>query len=131
MEQYKLTRTGQRPLEFIGEIIAEADSRVSAGRENNRWHELALYRTEGGQYVLSVDFQTQWQGEHDHQEAWILDSPDEVEGILTRLDPCEHMESMPSAPQFQEKDQKRRDILTRNYRVAVSELLDGLPERLD
>lgn len=128
--QVKLTRTGQRPLEFTGEIVAEADSRWSAGRENNRWHELALYKTESGKYVLAVDYQTQWEGEHNHHDAWILDSPVDVESILTSLDPCEHMESMPSAPQFQDKDQKRRQILTWNYKNAVSELLSELPEQL-
>jgi hypothetical protein len=42
-------RDGQRPVTFVGWMVADADSQ---GGGDPRWTELALYRTTSGKYVL-------------------------------------------------------------------------------
>lgn len=67
MNQYSshtLSRTGDRPLTFSGELLSEADSQTHQGPCQNRWWELALYRSESGKFVAHIHYKTQWQGEH-------------------------------------------------------------------
>ena len=56
----KLTRTGQRALEFDGTELASESSRSHAGKESNRWHELAVYKTDSRNYVVTIQYRTQW-----------------------------------------------------------------------
>lgn len=63
---YTLRRTGQAPLRFQGELLAEADGEYESGRDFNRWHELTVYRTRGGKYVLRIAYRSAHQGELDN-----------------------------------------------------------------
>jgi hypothetical protein len=45
------TRTGHAWLRFEGPLVAEAGDGDRGARELTRWHELELYRTEGGRHV--------------------------------------------------------------------------------
>lgn len=83
MDEYTITRDGQRDLKFTGEKLAEVNNKWVAGRENNRWHELTLYRTAGGKYVLQEVYRTMWQGELDSNSATICDTAEEVLAALT------------------------------------------------
>jgi EXLDI family protein len=85
MKSYSFTRTGASPLVFHGELLAEADSRQTAGRENNRWHRLAVYRTAAGTYVVSAAYHTQWQGEQERHWAAPASDGRSVETILLEI----------------------------------------------
>jgi hypothetical protein len=131
MTEYTLTRTGLRPITFTGELIAEADSEITGGKDHNRWHELALYRTAAGTYLAHVGYRTHWQGELDHDEVEELPDADALEGFLDSVDPCEHMAEMPGGEQFDRKRQFRQDLLNRNFRHAISELLVAMPKHIE
>lgn len=83
MEKVTIKRTGQRALQFTGELIAEAissannASAVYSGAVG-RWQELQLWRTSGGNFVCYRFDGTQWQGEHDREEAVIAKSEEAV-----------------------------------------------------
>jgi hypothetical protein len=83
MQEYTVTRDGQKDLRFSGELLVEANNKWVAGRENNRWHELSLYRTTGGKYVLQEVYRTQWQGEIDRHGAAVYGTAEEVLDALT------------------------------------------------
>ena len=128
MSRITLTRTGNRPLAFDGEQIAASSSRH---RDANRWHDLALYRTTNGNFVLSVDYNTIWQGERDHSDAVIVDSADAVAEFLRNFNPCEHAMGFPVYNDVMRiKEDRRRAELQARYDEAVSELLADLPEEL-
>ncbi|MCL4499576.1 MAG: hypothetical protein M1335_04960, partial [Chloroflexi bacterium] len=75
-------------LSFTGELLASADSRWDAGREQNRWTEIEVYRTDSELYVVAIQGRTLWQGEHDRHAATVCDSPEEVYKALT-LEGCQ------------------------------------------
>jgi len=128
MLRITLTRTGNRPLVFDGERIAAVSSR---DRDANRWHDLSLYRTTNGNFVLSIEYGTIWQGEMEHSDAVIVDSADAVAQILRTTDPSEHATGMPVYNDaMRVKEDRRRAELQARYDAAVSELLADLPEEL-
>ena len=131
MQRITLARTGNRPVTFDGEKIAESSSRYVTGREANRWHDLAMYLTTNGNFVLSVQYGTQWQGELDHADAVIVDSAEAVADYMRSLDPNEHATGMPIYNEaMRTKEDRRRADLKNRYDAAVSELLAVLPEEL-
>lgn len=131
METITLPRTGDRPLQFEGDEIASADSRMISGQQANRWHELALYSTESGKYVISVGYRTQWQGELNHDSAIICVDPEAVTEELKRVNPLAHFVGFPSGGQYAEKQARLERDITARFGAAVSELLsDMTPERI-
>jgi hypothetical protein len=83
MQEYTVTRDGQKDLRFSGELLAEVNNKWVAGKDNSRWHELSLYKTAGGKYVLHEVFRTQWQGEIDRHGAAVYGTAEEVLDTLT------------------------------------------------
>lgn len=130
MDTFVIERTGDRPLQFDGEKIASATSEMTAGKVGNRWHELTLYRTSTGQFVLVVLYQTLWTEEMNHQTAWLVNHEKDLVEKLQQYDPADHVRGFPNYPQFQAKQEGLfRDIRAR-YEKAVSDLLRDLPEIL-
>jgi hypothetical protein len=82
MTEYTIERDDDRPLRFAGEIVAESSSRGIRGPSQNRWTELALYRTQAGKLIAQRVGRTQWQGERDRHEAVVADTNDEVVAFL-------------------------------------------------
>lgn len=127
MESFTLRRTGQPPLAFKGEPIAEVDGRYVGGQEQNRWHELALYRTEAGRYVLAIAYRTIWQGESDHHEAHHAESPSAVLERLRDFDPLEYLVGYPPGRAHEAKQERLRDSLQRRWETLISDLYEDLP----
>ena len=48
MADFRIPRTGDRPLAFSGARLAESDGELSDGQHNNRYHTLSLYRSASG-----------------------------------------------------------------------------------
>lgn len=131
MSSYTLTRTGNRPLAFDGEAIAGATSRGSSGPAENRWHELAVYRTAGGALVLRLAYRTQWQGELAHDEAVQVASAEDAAAELRAYDPCAYLLGYPPGEHYAERQERVRRDLRLRYETAVSEVLGELePERV-
>jgi hypothetical protein len=79
MRTYRITRDNDRPLEIIGDRIAQ----VSTGRGHKpRWTELTLYRTREGQWVAQCVGCTTVEGEIDRHSAWVAATQQEIETAL-------------------------------------------------
>jgi len=66
---YTLSRDGQRPLRFSGTLLAESQGARWAGKDVNRYHNLAVYQAANGQYLVAWSYRTQWQGEAPHDRV--------------------------------------------------------------
>lgn len=133
MEEFKLTRTGLPPLAFTGELLAESDSKQHQGPLQNRWHELAVYRTAGGKYVGAVRFRTIWQGEHDRHTAAIADTPAELVRLLSDYDPTSEWEGYPERPEYAERQARTQSAVADGYKRSLSEVfadIDDVAERI-
>lgn len=126
-QSFTLTRTGDRPLQFTGEIIAEAGGRLHAGQEQNRWHEIRVYRTVGGKYVLAVEYCTCWQGEDGHHHSSVHDTTADVAEEIKYHDPLVHLLGYPPHPQFAEKQARLEDSLRQRWGVLLSDILGKIP----
>lgn len=130
-ETFTLPRTGNRQLQFEGEELASADSSVRGGNDSTRHHELALYRTIGGKYVIAIGYRTRWQGEHNHDAAIVCDSPEEATETLRSTLPTEHLMGFPPGDHYAEKRARVERDLCLRFEKAASTVLRVLgPEKL-
>lgn len=134
MDEFKLTRTGQPPLAFAGELVAEASSKQHQGPLQNRWHEVAVYRTQGGKWVGAVAFRTVWQGEDDRHTAEVADTPAALVDLITTYDPTAEWEGYPDRPEYAERQARTQAAVRGGFERAVSEVfaeIDEVAERID
>ena len=125
-----LNRTGDRPLEFEGELISRADTRIVAGKEHNRWHELAIYRIDSGQLVAFVGYRTKWKGEVDRDDIHICKGPAEALEFFRFADTLIGFLGYPPGEQFKEKQARTERELTQRYDAAVSIVMAQFPEEI-
>ena len=69
-------------VEFVGEQIAFSSSKTIDGARSQRWHELRLFKTEGGKYVCQQVGRTIWQGETDRFSVAVCDTDEEVKAFF-------------------------------------------------
>jgi hypothetical protein len=87
MKRITVQRTGQRPLRFHGELIAEDSESMNnaspaySGSPGRATH-VRVYKTQQGKYVLGVRNATIWQGESDTYHGSVHDSAEELIGSL-------------------------------------------------
>ena len=62
--KHKIDRSGNVPLSFDGELISECIGRLRLNRSHNRYHDLAIYRTGEGRYIVAIQFKTLRSEEH-------------------------------------------------------------------
>jgi hypothetical protein len=128
METYTLTHTGDRPVRFEGDMIAQTNSKGNGGPCESRWYELALYQKQDGEYVLHTAYRTNWDGEVDiHRVATCID-PDEVAECLRSTSPKNDVVGYPLGKQYEDRQarmMRQMDVALRN---AISNLLETLPE---
>ena len=129
MADYTLPRTGDRPLAFRGELLAESDGEVTDGQHNNRYHALALYRTASGRLVAHVAYHTEWVGEQESSTVYVADTPADLADALKSHNPCSTLVGMPRG---MEARQASRDEWVRSrYLAQVGEVLSVLePEQI-
>jgi len=128
-----LRRTGDRLLQFTGQVIATVSSRNIAGTESDCWHEVELYVTAGGKYVVAVGYRTRRNGELPNDEAVVLDTEDDVaEYLKNGVAPIEHLAfHQPGLQRGEDVERIRKDLIAR-YRAAVSRLLGTVePEKIE
>jgi len=131
-EEITLPRTGDRPLAFTGELLAQEETKWWAGKESNRWHKLALYRTAGDRWVLAIGYRTQWEGEVDHDEVFVCATAEEAAECLRSTIPTEHLRGFPPGDQWAEKQSRLERDMTDRFLAAASRILKELgPERID
>lgn len=137
LQSYRLDRTGKPPLAFEGEFIAGAygEEMLDEKRRNPRWHDLELYRTRSGRYVLSVRYASTWKEEVGFDEVVVVDSPEDVKGELARWDPLAPVAGYPPGEQFAAKQERLLADVRARFDRTVSELFSQLgpefAERID
>jgi hypothetical protein len=128
--EFTIPRTGDRPLKFTGERIAHADGERVRGKEQSRWHEIAIYHGPGG-YVVQIAFRTKWQHELDHDfAAWVSLAPGEPPGknvaaLLQNYGATAYLKGFPEGEYYVERQAKLVADLTQRYNALVSEVLAG------
>ena len=124
MKTIVLERTGMRPVQFEGELLNKTSTDRAGGQDRSRWHEIALYLTESGDYVLDVVYCTQWQGEIEHHEVIGPTSLEDIDYELRTINPAAHMHTMAN----DEKANVRAGILAHAFMAAISEVFADLPQ---
>lgn len=81
MSDFSLQRSGKLPLRFNGERLAAADSKRPDGV---RWSEVAIYRVDGGRYVVQTVGRTTHANERDRFAVTVCDGAEEVLRALVR-----------------------------------------------
>jgi hypothetical protein len=136
MEEIRLKRTGQLPLVFRGELLKKVDGMWVNGKDQNRWHEIRLYRTEQSKrYVLAIEYHSQWQGEGEQYDVLVL-GPNEQEMIevLREYEAVPEGVGYPKSEHFKERQAALEADLRKRFAVLVSDVLDdveGAEERID
>lgn len=125
---YTLPRSGQAPLRFQGDLLAASNGQWQSGRDWTRWHELAVYRTARGQYVVQIGYRTRYQGELDHDTAVVVDSAAEVCQALTNYNPAGVIRGYPPGQAYEERQSKLLADVRARYDAQVSEICSAAPE---
>jgi hypothetical protein len=123
-EKIVLTQTGDAPVKFSGKLITSVGGRFFRGKDVNRYYVLELYRAdEGGKYVLSLSYQTQWEGESEWHDVFICQSESEVRQRLLKWNPIIEGIGYPPHPNYTEKQDRLHMSLRNQYDDLVTELL--------
>lgn len=133
MEKFTIQRTGAVPLAFEGEQLTAHSGWMVAGKDQTRWHEVAVYRTTSGRYVVAIAFCTRWEGEEDWYTAAVCDTLDAVAEALEYHDPLAHLVGFPSHPTFADKQRALEDTLADRWASILSRTLAdlGIVETVD
>ena len=86
MEEIIVKRDGNLDLKFKGELLASASDRWIAGKEQTRWTEISVYRTDTGKLVIAWEYITLWQGELSGYQAKVCEMVTEVTAELMSTD---------------------------------------------
>jgi hypothetical protein len=122
VREFKLHRTGDRPLAFSGLEVAVAESLREGRRHQPRWFTLALYKTQSGKLIGYRHFSTEWKDEKDLAEAKVFETLEEA-AIWFRDWSPKQLDGIGYPPTMPEKQERLLGTLTADYRAAVSELL--------
>lgn len=127
----KVNRTGNRPLQFEGETLATGSSSTHSGATSSRWHEVQLYQTNSGQYVCSIGYRTQWQGESEYDEAESFAEIDGVVSMLRGYDPTQYLIGYPPGNlTYDQKQDRIKKELRIKWEELVAEVLSEFPEEI-
>lgn len=134
MKEHRLERTGGQPVVFNGSVISRSTGRRLGGKDNNRYHDLTVYKTKGGNYVLHIEYITIWEGEFGHSDVEVFKNPVEVAEYFKLYDCCAHVQGFPDKPQYEQRQTNLMDWLHRKFETQVAEVLsdlEGAEERID
>lgn len=127
-DTYTLSRSGRAPLTFTGELLAESDGERCAGKEQNRWHDLAVYRTTGGKYIVAIQYRTRWEGELSRDKVEISETAVAVACHLEEYNPTAAVRGFPAGDAYAERQARLLADIRQRYEAQVSEILGAMPE---
>jgi len=129
METVILSRAGDAPLKFRGELLTYNEDRYPGG-EQNRWWRLAVYRTEGKRLVVAVGYRTCWAAEADSDFAAPATDPSCVATLFR-----EALETLipnaigyPPGEAYANRQIAMLQSLRCNFEQQMSEIFKELPE---
>ena len=125
---FTIPRSGLPPLRFQGELLAESDGSCYAGQDRLRYHDIAVYRTDGGQYVVHIAYCTRFQGEVGDDQAEIVTEPQGVSDVLADYRPEVRVQGYPPGDHFTAKQARLVQDICARYVSQVSDILQVAPE---
>jgi len=128
MEKYVISRTGDVPLKFEGILIAESDGKWAAGKDQNRWHNLRIYRTSKGNFVAELEYLTCWQGELGFHAATVCGSASEAAEWFKGGIPAIYVQGFPDKPEYQERQANLLGWIEKRLADQISDLFDQISE---
>jgi DNA topoisomerase IB len=130
MTLFTLPRSGQQPLVFTGEGLAESLGDLCEGQEQSRWHNIKVYRTTGGKYVLAIQYRTRWtKSKHEENNevardvAEVLPNSGALTSRLLGYDACAAVVGFPPLPSFQHKQERLLASVRDRFAAQVSDVL--------
>lgn len=80
MKQFSLKRDNGRDIKFTGENLCIVDSRDYSYKRSNamRWTEMALYCTEGKNFVVAISGRSNMPGEVDRVKAHVFENKQDM-----------------------------------------------------
>ena len=94
-QSVRLTRTGDAPLAFSGRILADVSGKRIGEGAVPRWHDLAIYETAAGQYVVTIGYRTTAKDEMGRDTLAVVVDRHELRDALKRYDPVAHVQGFP------------------------------------
>ncbi len=82
-KRYTIRRDGKKDFVFTGVKLGSSSDYENQGPQNSRWHEIEMYKTNAGKYVVAQCYVTCWQGEEDSRRADVCESAAEVLELLS------------------------------------------------
>jgi hypothetical protein len=126
--EFTLPRSGKAPLRFRGLLLAESDGEWQAGRDHTRWHDIAVYRTGGGKYVVTISLRSRYENEIGYDYADIVAEPAQVEAVFRGYDPCARVRGYPDGAHYAERNARLMANIRARYDAQVAEILEASPE---
>lgn len=121
MPTYTLPRTGDVPLRFEGESIANVSTRPDDPSRFARWYELSLYRTKGGTYIIAIGYRSHY-GDRETDRAVLCATPDGIRDELQMFDPLADVSGFPPGPAYRDKQERMERLLRLDWETAIRDL---------
>lgn len=128
VSRFVLKRSGKPPLVFRGTLLVDLSGPTNTKDRRTRWHDLRLYRTETGRYVIEICFQTSWPRETGLYQAHLLENLTAVKESLLAYDPLQHRVGWPELPEYEKRQKTLEALIRQEYADRVGELLSRFPE---
>ena len=135
--QYNLKRSGTAPLAFTGELLAESSGlQLHKGTDKpgkrDSWHEARVYKTEGGNWIVEITFQSSFRHEHPAWYAEAFETPQEARNALESYDPSKDVRGYPADhPGREEKQRALLEAARERFDAILTDLFSQVPEFAD
>ena len=127
MPEYTVPRFDEAPLAFEGELLASVSGQhTRPGKTNNRWHEIDLFKTQSGKYVVAIRFCCATQHDDPYEDAEVFTTPQESLAFLHDYDPVENVRGWPLAKNA-DNDRRLREALVGNFERLVAQIVATCP----
>ena len=123
MQTYTLKRSGLPALTFTGKQIASVSSKGTTKTTEQRYHDIAIYLTRGGKYIVAVNYFSNWRNEPPYYEVEAFISPQGVSKWLSEYDPTHAVIGYPPHPTFEARQERLLDDIERRFDQIVSEAM--------
>lgn len=125
-----IKRTGQLPLQFVGNLVAEVESSTGTSRNGgdapdpDRWHRLQLYRAESdASYVLAIEYRSNWRNEFPRSDCIQFTSPDDLAKALDEFNPLAGVVGFPTHAKYTLQQQRLMRRVSESFYAALDTLL--------
>jgi hypothetical protein len=123
-----LQQTGDAPFRFEGRLIAKVGGQHFKGKDVNRFFVIELYQSKSSEYILSISYQTVWDGEANRHDVLICPTPQDVRLELIEWEAVPEGIGFPPHPEYASKQERLLNSLYNQYDDLVSELLTNAGE---